>query len=403
MFISDFQGLRPDSDEPVLARNKILLDHERDLEDDRVVKLTQVKAGELLDLLKTVHQRISVDEELAGGLGDVQVVLKELVDGEQRLLIERIDGILLEHLGQEDLTERRRQLVDEAADAEVFIVDDRLFRLEDLADLDGDLRLFVCVSQLAQVTGDGGDADHGLDEQLGPERLLDGLGRLQKLCLLRAGGELLDDGDVRLVDGEDKVLLLVGEHAGQHVDGGHVGPADLPDEKDGARRVGDEMQLLGADIDVAGEDIVGDDVLDESALVVLFLVVGLRTVERDVGHDAEASGSLIVALGEHGIVKVGAPGNERLEGLFVDDNDGVRGAVELDDCLGPFFADQRGVAAGDHVAVSVNDADDAVGGLLHLDDHTLKNATGHSTPSLIFRQRRATCLRPALAFYTNNH
>ena len=51
--------------------------------------------------------------------------------------------------------------------------------------------------------------------------------------------------------------------------------------------------------------------------------------------------------------------------------------------LGPFFADQRGVAAGDHVAVSVNDADDAVGGLLHLDDHTLKNATGHSTPSLI--------------------
>ena len=73
--------MRPDSDEPVLARNKILLDHERDLEDDRVVKLTQVKAGELLDLLKTVHQRISVDEELAGGLGDVQVVLKELVDG----------------------------------------------------------------------------------------------------------------------------------------------------------------------------------------------------------------------------------------------------------------------------------------------------------------------------------
>jgi len=100
------------------------------------------------------------------------------------------------------------------------------------------------------------------------------------------------------------------------------------------------MQFLGADIDVAGEDIVGDDILDEGALVVLFLVVGLRTVERDVGHDAEASGSLIVALGEHGIVKVGAPGNERLEGLFVDDNDGVRGAVELDDCLGPFFADQ---------------------------------------------------------------
>ena len=109
------------------------------------------RPGELLDLLQTVDQRVSVDEQLAGGLGDVQVVLKELVDGEQRLLIERVDGVLLEHLGQEDLAECRRQLIDQAADAKVFIVDDGLFGVEDLADLNGDLRLLVGVGQLAQM------------------------------------------------------------------------------------------------------------------------------------------------------------------------------------------------------------------------------------------------------------
>ena len=87
-----------------------------------------------------------MDEQLSGRLGDVEVILEELVDREQRLLIERVDGVLLEDLGQENFTQGRRQLVDQSADAKVFIVDDGFFGVEDLADLDGNLRLFerVC-------------------------------------------------------------------------------------------------------------------------------------------------------------------------------------------------------------------------------------------------------------------
>ena len=63
------------------AADQILLHHQRHLEGDGVVELPQVQAGELLDLFQTVDQRIAVDKELPGSLGDVQVVLKELVDG----------------------------------------------------------------------------------------------------------------------------------------------------------------------------------------------------------------------------------------------------------------------------------------------------------------------------------
>ena len=106
-----------------------------------MVELPEIQAGNLLDLLQTIHQGIPVDEQLSGRLGDVEVILEELVDREQRLLIERVDGVLLEDLGQENFTQGRRQLVDQSADAKVFIVDDGFLGVEDLADLDGNLRL----------------------------------------------------------------------------------------------------------------------------------------------------------------------------------------------------------------------------------------------------------------------
>ena len=85
--------------------NEVLLDHQSHLEGDGVVELPQVQAGELLDLLQAVHQGVPVDEELPGGLGHVQVVLEELVDGEQGLLVQGVDGVFLENLLEEHLAQ----------------------------------------------------------------------------------------------------------------------------------------------------------------------------------------------------------------------------------------------------------------------------------------------------------
>ena len=108
------------------AGRQVLLDHQGNLEGDGVVKLPQIQPGELLDLFQPVDQCIAVDEELPGSLGDVQVVLKELVDGEERLLIQRVDGVLLENLLEEHLAQSRGQLIDQTADAQVLVVDDVL-------------------------------------------------------------------------------------------------------------------------------------------------------------------------------------------------------------------------------------------------------------------------------------
>ena len=73
---------------PGFTAGQILSDHQSHLEDDGMVKLPQIKAGELLDLFQTVDQGVAVDEQLPGGFGNVQIVLEELVDGEQGLRME---------------------------------------------------------------------------------------------------------------------------------------------------------------------------------------------------------------------------------------------------------------------------------------------------------------------------
>ena len=58
-----------------------------------------------------------MDKELPGGLGHVQVVLKELVDGQQGLLVQGVDGALFKDLLEEHLAQNGGQLIDQPADA----------------------------------------------------------------------------------------------------------------------------------------------------------------------------------------------------------------------------------------------------------------------------------------------
>ena len=68
------------------AAGEVLFDHQCHLEGDGVIKFPQIQSRQLLDLLQPVHQGIPVHEELPGSLRDIEVVFKELVDGEERLL-----------------------------------------------------------------------------------------------------------------------------------------------------------------------------------------------------------------------------------------------------------------------------------------------------------------------------
>ena len=77
---------------------RYFVDHQRYLKDDGVIEVAQIQAGQLADLLQAVDQRVAVYEQAAARFGNVQVVLEEALDGEQRLSVERVDALLLEDL-----------------------------------------------------------------------------------------------------------------------------------------------------------------------------------------------------------------------------------------------------------------------------------------------------------------
>ena len=99
-------------------------------------------------------------------------------------------------------------------------------------------------------------ADHTFDAELFLQRRLDNLGGLHDLGAVFWIAAGKDNDHIRLVDIDDEITLPVREKPLQHFHRRNVRADRLADEEDRARLVRDEMQLLGTDVHVAGEDIV---------------------------------------------------------------------------------------------------------------------------------------------------
>ena len=89
-----------------------------------------------------------------------------------------------------------RKLIDQTADAQVFIADDRLFVVEYAADFDGHLRFLKGLGNVLELGRNRADTDDALDEQFGIERVFDGFRTLDELLDVAVGLDFLDHNDV---------------------------------------------------------------------------------------------------------------------------------------------------------------------------------------------------------------
>ena len=119
-------------------------------------------------------------------------------------------------------------------------------------------------------------------------------------------GQFLYNDDIRLVYADDKIMLLIGKQALQDFNARNVGAVDLPYQQKSARYVRSEVKFLCSDIDVSGENIVGNYVFEKCGLIVLFLVIGLGLVKGNGSHHAAYLCHLITAFHKHGIIKLAA-------------------------------------------------------------------------------------------------
>ena len=252
--------------------------------------------------------------QLAARFRDVEVILEEFVYRFKRVLVKSFKRIFLEDLIEEHFAERCGQLIYYTADTEIFIAYDRLFRVEDSADIDRDLGFLIAVGKLAQVTRGRSDADDAFYLKLVAQNGLDALGNGFHLGAVIAAGKLFYNDDIGLVYADDEVMLLIGEKRLQDLDARNVRALDLTHEQQRTRNIRGKMQLLCSYINVAGKNVIGNYILKKSSLIVLFLVIHLRLVKGDGSHHARHARHIVAALNKNGIVKLAAVIAEHLIG-----------------------------------------------------------------------------------------
>ena len=151
----------------------------------------------------------------------------------------------------------------------------------------------------------------------------------------------------------------------------------LPDQEHCPGGIGGKMQLLGPDINITGQNIVHDDILDKGAPVMLLLIEGLGIVQGDIGQLAEGPGHLVITGAEHGVFKGIGIAHDGLEALLGEGHHTVGAGAHLHGGIGPVLPQQGDIGGGNDAAFRIHNAEGAVRDLLELNDHTLKNTVGH--------------------------
>ena len=349
---------------------EVFLDHEGYLKDNSVVELAEVEACKLLDLVESVNESVSVNEELAGSLGHVKIVLEESLDREQRLVVEGLDRTLLEYFLQECLAESGGEMIDKSRDTEVVVAYYVLFGVEYLADLDSYLRLLERARQILHADNGSADTDIHAGEELGLERVRDGAGKLLEILDVDPALYFLYKNYLALGDVEYEVLVLVREEVLYNVIRRYVVGRDDADKEYYAVDVGIEMQLAGLDRDIAREDVVEDDVLYEVVAVVFLVIVLLYARKGDSEDRRVLARHFVGALNEYRVIRLNVY-TERLVGVTVADEDIVR-VAELDREEIIRGADLRQLAARDNSRVLIDNADNSADGISHLVNYSLE-------------------------------
>ena len=243
------------------------------------------------------------------------------------------------------------------------------------------------------MLGHGADTHKHAALAVNAQGLFDPLGHLFQLRGTGTLIHLMDQHHILLAHAEHKIVLPIREQTLDQIQRrGLQTFIHRPYHKYAAVYLSRHMQLLGAHVNIADKNIVGNDVLHEGALIVLLFIIILSGVQSHRRHGTHGTANTIVSAGKHRIVEMTAPAGQRLKGLALQRHTFAIGLLDGFDILAPLLTDARQLAAGDNSALGVNNADRAVSGLLELQYYILKNSTGHGTPSCsLSKRRRVLC------------
>ena len=132
-----------------------------------------------------------------------------------------------------------------------------------LAYLKSHLSLLEGTGKILNARNRRTDTDHAVSVELGRKSVGDRAGELFKVAALGCLGNFLDEGNLGFVDIDNKVLGLIGEKILNNIQRGNLGPRGDPDKQTNSENVGIKVKLSRLEINISGQDIVHNNVLNE--------------------------------------------------------------------------------------------------------------------------------------------
>ena len=139
------------------------------------------------------------------------------------------------------------------------------------------------------------------------------------------------------------------------------------------------MQLFGLDINIAGENIVQNNVFYERRFIVLFVVKNLDISKRNSKNCGKALRRLVLYFNENDLLRLGICRIERFIGVTSDGHD-VRRIRHFVTYSLTHLADLSQFAARNYHTRFIDNTDHAVGGVFHLINNSLEQSVGHNLP-----------------------
>ena len=340
-----------------------------------MLEFAQIETCKLLDLFETVNEGITVHEKLSRGFRNVQVVIEKCVNGLESFSVEAFERAALEYFLKEHFAKSRGELVDKSADTEAFIVDNVLFGIEYLADLEGNLCVLIGTRKFFYVGNDRADTDMHLEIEFRLNGIDDASRDKLECAGVGSGFKLLNKNYIRFAYVDNVIVSFVGEHILNNVIRDNFAGIHKADKNNDAVYLAVKAKLLGFYINIAGENIVENDVFDKVGLVVFFIIESFDIGEGNRKKRRNALCGIVSALYENYIFDscVRADGTVGI----VTDNLGFVAIGKLIDNVLVNVTDFRKLTAGDNNALVVDYTDFAVDRFSHLINQTLKQLVTH--------------------------
>lgn len=104
---------------------KILFNHECYFKYNCIFEFAQIQTGNLLNFFKPVYQCISVHKQFTRGFGNIQIILKKPLNGEQCFMVKGFYGATLKYFFQEHFTKSSWQLINQTGNTKIVVTDNR--------------------------------------------------------------------------------------------------------------------------------------------------------------------------------------------------------------------------------------------------------------------------------------